>query len=51
LGLGRCLIALGRTDEAGSPLVAARDVFVTLRAKPSIAEVDGLIDGDLAESG
>ena len=51
LGLGRCLIALGRADEAGSPLTAAREVFVTLRARPSIAEVDGLIDAELAESG
>jgi hypothetical protein len=51
LGLGRCLIALGRADEAGSPLGVAREVFVRLRARPSIAEVDGLIDGELAESG
>ena len=51
LGLGRCLIALGRADEAGSPLTAAREVFVTLRARPSIEEVDGLIDAGLAESG
>jgi hypothetical protein len=51
LGLGRCLIALGRADEAGSPLAAAREVFAKLRARPSLAEVDSLVDVELAESG
>jgi len=42
---------LDRADDAGPPLVEAREVFVTLGARPSIAEVDGLLNGDLAESG
>jgi tetratricopeptide (TPR) repeat protein len=45
LGAGRCLLALGRADEAGVRLAAAREVFAALRARPLLAEVDDLIGG------
>ena len=37
LGQGRCLVALGRAQEAAAPLVAAREVFGSLGAKPALA--------------
>ena len=44
LGQGRCLLALGRAQEAEPPLTAAREIFVRLGAKPALAEVDRLLD-------
>jgi class 3 adenylate cyclase/tetratricopeptide (TPR) repeat protein len=44
LGAGRCLLALGRADEARTPLADAREIFAALRARPSLAEVDALLD-------
>jgi len=40
LGQGRCLVALGRAPEAAAPLVAAREIFSRLGAKPALAETD-----------
>ena len=40
---GRCLLALGRIDDAGSRLAEARSIFGELRALPSLAEVDALL--------
>jgi class 3 adenylate cyclase/tetratricopeptide (TPR) repeat protein len=43
LGAGRCLVALGRGQEAAGRLVEARTAFDALRAGPLLAEVDGLL--------
>jgi class 3 adenylate cyclase/tetratricopeptide (TPR) repeat protein len=43
LGAGRCLLALGRADEAGPRLNEARDIFARLGARPALAEVDALL--------
>jgi len=43
LGRGRCLVALGRAQEATVPLAAAREIFTRLGAKPALAETDELI--------
>ncbi len=43
LGQGRCLVALGRSAEAPVPLVAAREIFARLGAKPALAETDELM--------
>ena len=40
LGLGRCLVRLGRSAEAGVPLGEARNVFSQLRARPLLEETD-----------
>jgi class 3 adenylate cyclase/tetratricopeptide (TPR) repeat protein len=40
LGQGRCLVALGRADEASEPLEGAREIFVRLGAKPALEETD-----------
>jgi tetratricopeptide (TPR) repeat protein len=50
LGAGRCLLALGRADEARAPLVDAREIFAALRARPSLAEVDALLDDPLLQA-
>jgi class 3 adenylate cyclase/tetratricopeptide (TPR) repeat protein len=39
-GAGRCLIALGRPQEATAPLHEARELFAQLGAEPSIERVD-----------
>ncbi len=39
-GAGRCLLALGRRQEAASRLREARDIYESLGAKPLVAEVD-----------
>jgi len=44
LGQGRCLVALGRAQEAAVPLAAAREIFARLGAKPALAEVAQLLD-------
>jgi tetratricopeptide (TPR) repeat protein len=43
LGSGRCLLALGRADEARPRLNEARDIFARLGARPALAEVDALL--------
>jgi hypothetical protein len=42
LGLGRCLLALGRPDASGA-LAAARELFTQLDAGPLAAETDELL--------
>jgi class 3 adenylate cyclase/tetratricopeptide (TPR) repeat protein len=43
LGEGRCLLALGATEEGVERLRGARETFVGLGARPSIGELDELI--------
>jgi hypothetical protein len=43
LDCGRCLVALGRRDQAASALRAARTVFTRLKARPALAETDALL--------
>ena len=43
LGQGRCLVALGRADEAQEPLSAAREIFARLGANPALGETDALL--------
>jgi tetratricopeptide (TPR) repeat protein len=45
LGQGRCLVALGRAQEAAAPLAMARDIFARLGARPALADVDLLRGG------
>ena len=44
LGQARCLIALGRSEEATTRLRAARDIFSSLGAVPALAETVGLLE-------
>ena len=44
LGRGRCLAALGKTEEAAGPLAAARAIFARLEARPALAETDALLE-------
>jgi class 3 adenylate cyclase/tetratricopeptide (TPR) repeat protein len=43
LGAARCLVTLGRVDQARLRLRAGRDVFVRLDARPSMETVDALL--------
>jgi tetratricopeptide (TPR) repeat protein len=43
LGQGRCLLALGRQDEAALVLRQARGIFERLGAAPALAETDALL--------
>jgi class 3 adenylate cyclase/tetratricopeptide (TPR) repeat protein len=43
LGQGRCLLALGQPNEASQPLRTAREILVTLGAKPTLADADRLL--------
>ena len=43
LGAGRCLIEMGRTGDAGRRLREARELFVSLDARPLIDETDQLL--------
>jgi len=43
LGQGRCLVVLGRAQEAAQPLQQAREIFESLGAKPSLKETDKLL--------
>ena len=43
LGLGRCLVSLGRPTEADQPLRRAREQFASLGAAPALAETDTLL--------
>ena len=44
LGAARCLVGLGRPDEAVAHLRDARDVFVGVRAEPLVVEVDAWLE-------
>jgi class 3 adenylate cyclase/tetratricopeptide (TPR) repeat protein len=44
LGLGRCLLALRRPNDAATPLQQARTLFASLCAAPALAEVDALLE-------
>ena len=44
LGRGRCLLELGRPNEASPVLLEARAIFDRLGAAPALAEVDGLLE-------
>ena len=43
LGVGRCLVTLGRPHEAAAPLQAAREIFQGLGAEPSVRRADDLL--------
>jgi class 3 adenylate cyclase/tetratricopeptide (TPR) repeat protein len=43
MGAGRCLLTLGRQNEAAEHLRAARERFGALKAAPLVAEVDDLL--------
>jgi hypothetical protein len=43
LGAGRCLLPLGRAAEALETVSSAREVFVSLRARPLLGECDDLL--------
>jgi len=51
LSAGRCLLEVGRANEAGERGRAARDVFVGLGAAPLLAEADALLERATALSG
>jgi class 3 adenylate cyclase/tetratricopeptide (TPR) repeat protein len=40
LGVGRCLVALGRAPEAAAPLAAAHELFARLGAEPALADTE-----------
>jgi class 3 adenylate cyclase/tetratricopeptide (TPR) repeat protein len=42
-GAGRCLVALGRAQEATSPLREARELLAGLGAQPAVERVDDLL--------
>ena len=42
LARGRCLVAIGRTDDALHPLTRARQVFANLAAAPAMAETEAV---------
>ena len=44
LGVGRCLLSLGRPTEAAAKLREAREVFQGLGARPLVAEVDAHLE-------
>ena len=43
LGFGRCLVALGRPDEAIAPLRVARDIAERIGAVPWVVAADALL--------
>ena len=51
MGQARCLLKLGRTDEATSRLLEAREVLTPLRALPALTEIDELLSAEAAETG
>ena len=42
-GLGRCLLALSETEEGVTRLKEARELWVSMKATPRIAEIDELL--------
>jgi class 3 adenylate cyclase/tetratricopeptide (TPR) repeat protein len=51
LGAGRCFVAIGRYDEATSPLQLAHELFAGVGAEPLLHESDALLSGDRARTG
>jgi tetratricopeptide (TPR) repeat protein len=51
LGHARCLIALGRHDEAAAPIAAARAICERMGAKPMLADLAALDTGRPAQAG
>jgi tetratricopeptide (TPR) repeat protein len=51
IGLGRCLLALGRAAEATEPFLAARELFAPLGAVRLVGEVDELLAQTSARAG
>jgi len=45
LGQGRCLVELGRAEEAREPLTGASEIFDRLGARPALAETEKLLAG------
>ncbi len=45
LGQGRCLVALGRAEDAWPVLIRAREIFEWLGAAPHLAETEALLSG------
>lgn len=43
MGCGRCLIALGRPDEAVPVLETSRHMFATMGARPALSEAESLL--------
>ena len=50
LGLGRCLLELGRPTEAMPILTDAYEIFQPLRAAPALAETDALLHQSTAHN-
>jgi tetratricopeptide (TPR) repeat protein len=50
LGQGRCLIALGRSAEAETPLLEARELFGSLGATPALEETDAFLERSMAQT-
>ncbi|MGH2573511.1 MAG: ATP-binding protein [Actinomycetota bacterium] len=50
LGVGRCLVSLGRPGEAAEPLREARDIFTPLGARPALKETDELLERAVART-
>jgi tetratricopeptide (TPR) repeat protein len=50
LGQGRCLLRIGSLSEATAALRLAREIFVSLGAKPALAETDQLLARSVAVS-
>jgi class 3 adenylate cyclase/tetratricopeptide (TPR) repeat protein len=50
LGRGRCLIALGRVDDARVSLREATEIFARLGAAPARREAEALVDGGIAQT-
>ena len=44
LGLGRCLLRQSRPNDATAALLSAREIFEALRAAPTLAEIDALLE-------
>ncbi|MFY9914083.1 MAG: hypothetical protein WAK18_05410 [Nocardioidaceae bacterium] len=44
LGLGRCLLRQSRPSEATAALLSAREIFEAVRAVPTLAEIDVLLE-------
>jgi hypothetical protein len=42
-GIGRCLLALGETEEGVARLHESRAIWERLKATPRIAEIDALL--------
>ena len=50
MGLGRCLIALDRHNDALGPLHEARTILAEMGARPDLIQVDALIAQAIAQT-